>query len=148
MEENDNKQIKSLKDVTENLEIIISRAMSGIHVQDKFLRSIPEFSVALVYRKGLKKILKGFEKTLLAMQADYLKAIEDGSNLFETMIMYAQFYQCYRYYSDEIKIVTNLMKEYHYYVFDNKVIKTLLGYVRPDEDLVPYTKKGRSTDAR
>ena len=148
MEENNNKQIKSLKDVTENLEIIISRAMSGVHVQDKFLRSLPEFSVALVYRKGLKKILRGFEKTLLAMQADYLAAIEDGSNLFETMIMYTQFYQCYKYYSDEIKIVTNLMKEYYNYVFDNRVLKTLLGYVRPEEDLVPYTKKGRSTDDR
>lgn len=148
MEENDNKQIKSLKDVTENLEVIVERAMSGIHVQDKYLKSLAEFSVALVYKKGLKKIIKGFKKTLLAMQADYLKAVEDGSNLFETMIMYAQFYQCYKYYSDEIKIVTNLMKEYHYYVFDNRVIKTLLGYVRPDEDLVPYTKKGRSTDVR
>ena len=148
MEENNNKQIKSLKDVTENLEVIVGRALSGVHVQDKYLKSLAEFSVALVYKKGLKKIINGFKKTLLAMQADYLKAVEDGSNLFETMIMYAQFYQCYKYYSDEIKIVTNLMKEYHYYVFDNRVIKTLLGYVRPDEDLVPYTKKGRSTDVR
>ena len=35
------------------------------------------------------------------------------------------------------------MRDYHYYVFDGRVIKSLMGYKRPEEDLVPYTKHGR-----
>ena len=141
-----NEQKEFGKQDLNNLELIIERAMSGKHIQDKFLRNLMEAEVAILYRKGLKKVLKGFEKTLNAMQADYLVSIEAGANFFETLITYAQFVQCYRFYQDEIKLVSDLLVEYYNYVFDNRLLKTLLGYERPDEDLVPYTKYGRSTD--
>lgn len=142
--ENNEKHFKSLKDVTENLAIIVDRALSGIHVQDKFLKSIDEFSVALLYRSGIKKILKGFKKTLIKSQEDYLSSVADGSNLFGSMIIWSQFRQCYEFYKEELRLTTELLKDYHYYMFDGKIIKSLLGYVRPEEDLVPYTKHGRS----
>lgn len=132
----------------EELDLIIERAMHGKHLQDKFLRNLMEANVALLYRNGLKRIARGFKKTLDALQADYLVAVEENSGLFEKLITYAQLLQCYKFYVDEIKIVSDLLKEYYNYVFDNRVLKTLLGYERPDEDLVPYTKKGRTEDVR
>lgn len=141
--ENDNKHFKSLKDVTENLQVIIDRALAGIHVQDKFLKSVAEFSVALLYRSGIKKILKGFKKTLEKAQGDYIISVVNGSNLFSSMIIWAEFRQCYEFYKEELRLVTELLKDYHYYMFDGRVIKSLLGYVRPEEDLVPYDKHGR-----
>ena len=142
--ENDGKHFKNLKDVTENLSVIIDRALAGVHVQDKFLKSVAEFSVAYLYRAGLKKILKGFKQSIQKCQADYLYAVSTGANVFESLIVYAQFCQCFEFYKEEIRMVTELMKEYHYYMFDGRVIKSLLGYERPEEDLVPYTKHGRS----
>lgn len=141
-------KIKNIKDVSKNLALIIDAAMSGKHIQEEFIRSIDEFNVASAYRTGLLKILKGFNQAVRHCQRDYIKSVEDGSNIFESLIIYLQFKQCQEFYKTEIKLVSDLMTEYFNYVCAGNIISTLLGVRRPEKDLVKYTKYGRPNDDR
>lgn len=76
-----------------------------------------------------------FKKLYNSTYKSYLTQVEAGNPDLETLMALKQFKICTDFYDDETKILDDMLSEYTEYILSGHVIDTLVGNIRPDEDL-------------
>jgi hypothetical protein len=87
-----------------------------------------------------------FKKLYDSTYKSYLAQVAMGNPDLETLMALKQFKICTDFYKDETKILNDMLSEYTEYVLSGHVIDTLVGNIRPDEDL--YDHRGRGKDGK
>ena len=121
---------------------LVHRALDSKHSNFEFLRSAQDRTSAKIVRFSYATISKMFKKLYESTYKTYLKQVEFGEQDVETLMALKQFKHCMEFYDNEAKIVDDMLEEYTEYILSGHVVDTLLGKVRPDEDLHDYRGRG------
>ena len=89
-------------------------------------------------------VTKMFKKLYDSTSKTYLTQVAEGNPDLETLMALKQFKICMDFYRDETKILDDMLLEYTEYVLSGHVIDTLVGNIRPDEDLYDYRGRGNN----
>lgn len=123
---------------------LVHRALDSKHSNFEFLRSAQDRTSAKIVRFSYATVSKMFKKLYESTYKTYLKQVELGDQDVETLMALKQFKHCMEFYNDESKIVDDMLEEYTEYILSGHVIDTLLGKVRPDEDLWDHRGRGNN----
>jgi negative regulator of genetic competence, sporulation and motility len=123
---------------------LVHRALDSKHSNFEFLRSAQDRTSAKIVRFSYATVSKMFKKLYESTYKTYLKQVEFGEQDVETLMALKQFKHCMEFYDDEAKIVDDMLEEYTECILSGHVIDTLLGKVRPDEDLHDYRGRGKN----
>lgn len=121
---------------------LVHRALDSKHSDFEFLRSAQDRTSAKIVRFSYATISKMFRKLYNSTYKTYLKQVEFGDQDVETLMALKQFKHCMEFYDDEAKIVDDMLDEYSEYIFSGHIIDSLLGRIRPDDDL--YDHRGKN----
>lgn len=121
---------------------LVHRALDSKHSNFEFLRSAQDRTSAKIVRFSYATISRMFKKLYESTYKTYLKQVELGDQDVETLMALKQFKQCMEFYDDEAKIMDDMLDEYSEYIFSGHIIDSLLGRIRPDDDL--YDHRGKN----
>ena len=121
---------------------LVHRALDSKHSDFEFLRCAQDRMNAKLIRFSNLTVSKMFKKLYDSTYKTYLKQVEYGDQDVETLMALKQFKQCMEFYDDEAKIVDDMLDEYSEYIFSGHIIDSLLGRIRPDDDL--YDHRGEN----
>lgn len=123
---------------------LVHRALDSKHSDFNFIRSWEHRAQAKIAKFSLVTISKMFKKLYDSTYKTYIKQVELGDQDVETLMALKQFKICTEFYNDESKIVNDMLAEHTEYILSGHVIDTLVGKVRPDEDLHDYRGRGKN----
>ena len=121
---------------------LVHRALDSKHSDFEFLRSAHDRMSAKIVRFSYATVSKMFRKLYNSTYKTYIKQVEFGDQDVETLMALKQFKHCMEFYDDEAKIVDDMLEEYSEYIFSGHIIDSLLGRIRPDDDL--YDHRGKN----
>ena len=121
-------------------EALLIQALDGKHSDFEFVRNLTGLRILNVYIRGMRKIVRSFKETQNAIVSVYLSQVEKGIQDIGVIMAIKQFGVCTEYYQKELEIAKDMRKEYRTYVMSGHILDTLLGYTRPDNELVDYRK--------
>jgi hypothetical protein len=126
------------KEAAEFTQKIIDHALKGEHSAQEFIRSFGGFLVANTIRKSTNKVVHIFKKASKVAYKKYLEELEKGVDNFQLLLDHRTYNKVADFYKKEYKIALDCMDEYiSYALFSGRFTRhVLLGYERPDEDLI------------
>ena len=119
---------------------LVHRALDSKHSDFEFLRCAQDRTNAKLIRFSNLTVSKMFKKLYDSTYKTYLKQVEYGDQDVETLMALKQFKHCMEFYHDESKIIDDMLDEYSEYIFSGHLIDSLLGRIRPDEDLYDHRR--------
>ena len=69
---------------------------------------------------------------------EYIKHVAAGEQDLDSILVLRDFKQCMDYYKAEERIVDDCLAEHWEYIMRGHIFDTLVGNIRPDEDLWDY----------
>lgn len=119
---------------------LINRALTGKQSNFEFIRSYQELSIAQIYLKTLKKIIKAFKKTISILKKEYFSLLKEESvKAFACLCSLKRMSICLCFYKEEYSIIQHSIVEYYLYLSNGHRINAFLGGYREDKDLVDHT---------
>ena len=123
---------------------LMEKALQNQKSEFQFLGSLEDMLAARQYVRGVKKVLKIFNRVEKKTFKSYLKLVDTDNTDLGVLIALKQFDQCITFYKKEMEIALDMLDEYRAYVTGGHIIDTLLGRPRHEEDLrdFRYTNGG------
>lgn len=84
-----------------------------------------------------------FNKLVKTTYKTYLKQIDLDQQDIQVLLALKQFEKCRAFYAKEIETLRDMIDEHNEYILSGHVLDTLVGNIRPDEDLVDFRKIDR-----
>ena len=114
---------------------LVHQALEGKHTDFTFIRSWDHRSRAKLARFGYYKIYTSFKKMYNNNYKDYIKYVTAGKQDLESVLILKDLKKCMDYYLEELRIVDDCLAEHWEYIMRGHIFDTLVGNIRPDEDL-------------
>ncbi len=84
-----------------------------------------------------------FNKLVKTTYKTYLKQIDLDQQDIQVLLALKQFEKCRAFYAKEIETLRDMIDEHNEYILSGHILDTLVGNIRPDEDLVDFRKIDR-----
>jgi hypothetical protein len=84
-----------------------------------------------------------FNKLVKTTYKTYLKQIDLDQQDIQVLLALKQFEKCRAFYAKEIETLRDMIDEHNEYILSGHVLDTLVGNIRPEEDLVDFRKIDR-----
>lgn len=84
-----------------------------------------------------------FNKLVKTTYKTYLKQIDLDQQDIQALLALKQFETCRAFYAKEIETLRDMIDEHNEYMLSGHILDTLVGNIRPDEDLVDFRKIDR-----
>ena len=134
----DDNKLNFTKEQDEFFKSLVQKALKGEHMEKEFICSLRGLYITKKYIVGCQTVINSFNSICSAMLETYLEQIRAEAQDIDLLISMKQFEHCRNFYSEEMKIAKDMIKEYRAYVFGGHILDTLLGNPRKEEDLVDY----------
>lgn len=119
---------------------LIDKAIANKHYEFVFIKTYTEFIEARILYHALLKIYKGFKKIEKETYRDYLINLTKNIDQVNLLIAHHQLQACAKFYKEDALIIKDMIQEYLCYIHDNRLIKSFMGYERPEEDMTDWRK--------
>lgn len=124
----------------QQLQTLIDRIVKKPHSKFRFIVSWADLQYVKNFLHGCKATARMFNYAANRQFKKYLQALNNNQDITEFLFLYCQFRYYAKFYTDEYKIAEDMISEYRCYIFDYRLVKTLLGYTRPDSHLMDWRK--------
>ena len=123
---------------------LVHKALESKHSDFEFIRSMSHKAQVKIIRFADVTVSNMFKNLYTTTYKTYLTQVEQGDQDIETLMALKQFKHCMEFYQDEAKIIDDMLDEYSEYIFSGHIIDTLLGRIRPEEDLYDHRGRGKN----
>lgn len=119
---------------------LIERALYGKQSNFEFIRSYEELSIAQLYLKTLKKVIKAFRNTATILKKEYFNLLKkDSIKAFACLCSLKRMLTCLQFYKKERFIIQHSITDYYLYLSNGHRISAFFGGYREDKDLIDYS---------
>ena len=123
------------------LEVALKKVLENDHAEITLISDIEEYQTVKVFRKVLKKFIKGFKQSAKAAWQSHLKALDLGDTTLEHLVNYKLFLRCVDFYKEDYRRVGYMISEFNYYmVWGGHFFYALTGKKRKQEDMYDMLK--------
>lgn len=123
------------------IDIAIRRVLENDHVENEILSSLAAYQTAKIFKKILKKLVRGFKKSARAAKRSHMIAIDLQDTTTEHIMNYRLFLRCADFYKEDIKRVNYMIKEFKTYLVSGHFFEMFSGEERKQEDMFDFTKR-------
>lgn len=127
----------------EAFDLLCKQAESEKHRKFEYLGCMEELFRAKDVKRSLKKTIKMFDRLAKSCVKAYSDLLESGKDDVILVVSMANCAKYARYYEEELRIVKDMIDEYHYYFLTpiKLVDNVILGIYRPEEDMRDFRYK-------
>lgn len=127
----------------EAFELLCKQAEEGKHREFEYLGCMEELFRARDVKRSLKKTIKMFDRLAKTCMKTYFELLDSDKDDVTLVVSMANCAKYARYYEEELRIVKNMINEYHYYFLTpiKLIDNVLLGIYRPEEDMRDFRYK-------
>ncbi len=109
---------------------LLDRAKSGEHRQFQFLRSWQEYSKAKKIRLAEKLLVKSIGKSANNLFKQYCRDVATGKADVNKLFAYHSINNLLEFYEEELRIISDMIEEYEYYLAYDNWVDLLFGLQR------------------
>ena len=117
---------------------LIHKAEFGEHRQFQFLRSCQEYLRARKVKRAEKLLVDSIEKSADKLFKKYCRDITTGEADVIKLLAYCSTIKVLRFYEEELRIISDMVDEYEYYLAYGNWTDFLFGLQRPIDKLWDY----------
>lgn len=110
---------------------LLNTVERGQHRQFQYLRSWQEYSRARKIYRAEKLLVASIGQSADKLFKKYCKDIAAGETAIIKLIAYSTTIKMLKFYEEELKIITNMLVEYEYYLAATYWVDFLFGTQRP-----------------
>lgn len=122
---------------------LVHRALNSKQSDFVFIRSWEHRSRVKLARFGYYKIYTSFKKLYTRGYKEYIKHVTEGTQDFDSLIIIKDLKRCMDFYLREAQVVEDCLAEHWEYMMSGHLFDTLVGNIRPEEDLWDHRRRGR-----
>ena len=128
------------------LEVALTKVLKNDHVEIELISDIEAYRTAKVFKRVLKKFIKGFKKSAKAALAAHMRAIAIGDSTSEHILNYKLFLKCADFYREDYRRVGYMVAEFKTYMMSGHLFEIYSGQKRKQEDMYDYLRDAAMRD--
>ena len=117
---------------------IVANALENNATEFQLITRLEHRAGVKHFARGMKKIIKYFERLVKASAEAYSEGIAAGKVDVGMLMAHCQYKTCVEFYKAELATANAMLKEYRLYVMSGHLLKTLAGIPRAERDMVDY----------